>query len=173
MNAEKKALSDWLEEIIGALRYCMRDSIGYVAVPMTADDLAKLEALQALLKEKPKKETLTGAFKAYADKQSCPALTDALTGFCELRVRKRKPLTERAMSMLVKKLEAMSGDPAVQAAIVNRAVENGWTGIYDSAAVHGQPAKQSAARGGSSFETDEFFEAALNSAMRKHMEGRA
>lgn len=58
-------------------------------------------------------------------------LLAALEGFVEIRKKSRRPLTERAQQLIVNKLVELShGDRAMQVAIVNRSIENGWTGIF-------------------------------------------
>lgn len=152
-------LAAWLGERITALRYGLRDNANYMAMPMDADDLAKLEALAALLAEPTAvKMPLNGKLKEYAERYNCPALTDALIGFTALRKQKRQPLTERAMSMIVNKLESMPPAPEDKAQIIDYCVERGWTTIYYKPEAF---AGAESSKKYSSFDTDEFFEAAL------------
>lgn len=163
-TSEKKALAEWVNNRIIALRYGLRDNAVYMAMPMDAEDLEKLEALAALLDEPaPKKAPLTGKLKEYADRQNCPALTEALIGFIALRKQKRQPLTERAMTMIVNKLESMPHPPEDQAKIIDYCVERGWTTIY-----YKPEAFAPKEEGYSSFDTDEFYEAALNRTMQEY-----
>lgn len=168
-RAERKALAEWLDERISALRYGLRDHARYMAMPMDEDDLAKLEVLAALLDEPASKQAaLSGKLKAYAERMNCPELTEALIGFVALRKQKRQPLTDRAMQMLINKLESMPPEPADKAKIVDYCVERGWTTIYYKPEAFEARGENGRERG--SFDTDEFFEAALNRSMKTQME---
>ena len=63
-------------------------------------------------------------------------LLEALEGFVEMRKRIKAPLTERALSLLLSKLDSLAQDEATKIAIVNQSVENSWRGVF--------PLKQSA-----------------------------
>lgn len=165
-SKDKQALAEWLDERIVALRYGLKDQVRYVAMPMDADDLAMLEAIAAHMSGTAKKSPLTGKLKEYAERMDCPALTEALIGFAQLRKEKRKPLTDRAMGLIVGKLEQMPPDPVDKAKIVDYCVERGWTSIYYSPAAFEGDGKSTAE---GSFDTDEFFSAAL----KRSMEGMA
>lgn len=57
---------------------------------------------------------------------------DAWTGFEEMRKKIRKPLTDRAKKLILKKLEKMApGNEAKQAAILDQSVERGWQGVFE------------------------------------------
>lgn len=60
-----------------------------------------------------------------------PALDDALRGFEEMRRKMRKPLTNRAKELIMKKLEKLApGNEEMQIAILDQSVERGWQGIF-------------------------------------------
>lgn len=59
-----------------------------------------------------------------------PALADALSDFEEHRKKLRKPMTEKAKSLLLKKLARLSDNEEEQIAILNQSIENGWQGIF-------------------------------------------
>ena len=59
-----------------------------------------------------------------------PDLLDALRGFVEMRKEKKAPLTEHALSLLLKKLDGLGHSDAEKAEIVNQSVMNSWKGLF-------------------------------------------
>ena len=57
-------------------------------------------------------------------------LKDAMNAFVEMRKAMKKPMTPRAVSLLVSKLKEMASDEATQIAIINQSVMNGWLSVY-------------------------------------------
>ena len=57
-------------------------------------------------------------------------LLDALRGFVEMRKEKKAPLTEHALSLLLKKLDGLGHSDAEKAEIVNQSVMNSWKGFF-------------------------------------------
>ena len=85
-------------------------------------------------KKKIKKENAVAeVFASYTKNEE---LLEALEGFVEMRKRIKAPLTERALSLLLSKLDSLAQDEATKIAIVNQSVENSWRGVF--------PLKQSA-----------------------------
>lgn len=69
--------------------------------------------------------------KAASGCEECsPALAEALRDFEEHRKKLRKPMTEKAKSLLLKKLARLSDNEDEQIAILNQSIENGWQGIF-------------------------------------------
>ena len=58
------------------------------------------------------------------------ALNQALKDFADFRKKIKKPLTERAGKLLLKRLEDMAPDDETRIAILNQSIMNGWTGLY-------------------------------------------
>ena len=56
-------------------------------------------------------------------------LQDALIEFIEMRKRIKKPLTERALKIVIGKLQKM-GDEKEQIEIVNQSIEHSWQTVY-------------------------------------------
>jgi uncharacterized protein YdaU (DUF1376 family) len=74
----------------------------------------------------------------------------AFKDFVEMRRVKRQPLTQRAKELAVKKLETLMNAGNDPEAVLNRSVENGWTGLFPLEEKHGtnrqnQPIRVSAA----------------------------
>lgn len=59
-----------------------------------------------------------------------PELNDALLSFIEFRKGIKKPMTDRAINLLIGKLKKLSDNTAEQIEILEQSVVNGWTGIY-------------------------------------------
>lgn len=57
-------------------------------------------------------------------------LKTALKAFVQMRAFIKKPLTEYALKLMLKKLDGMAKDDGTKTAIVNNAVEHNWQGIY-------------------------------------------
>lgn len=57
-------------------------------------------------------------------------LKTALKAFVQMRAFIKKPLTEYALKLMLKKLDGMTKDDETKTAIVNNAVEHNWQGIY-------------------------------------------
>ena len=57
-------------------------------------------------------------------------LRTALKAFVQMRAFIKKPLTEYALKLMLKKLDGMATDDGTKTAIVNTAVEHNWQGIY-------------------------------------------
>lgn len=59
-----------------------------------------------------------------------PALAEALTDFEEHRKKLRKPMTEKAKSLLLSKLSKLGRTDEEKIAILNQSIENGWQGVF-------------------------------------------
>lgn len=63
----------------------------------------------------------------YADD---PALDAAIRDFVADRKARKASMTDRAIVLLVKKLDALAGDDATKIAILEQSIANGWKGIF-------------------------------------------
>ena len=59
-----------------------------------------------------------------------PALNQAIIEFVEFRKKIKKPMTEHAVDLMVKKLQKMTPDIGKQIEIINQSIMNGWQGIF-------------------------------------------
>lgn len=55
---------------------------------------------------------------------------EAIREFIKMRKLIKSPMTEHALKLMINKLQGMSGDPAMQIAILNQSIENSWKGIF-------------------------------------------
>ena len=59
------------------------------------------------------------------------SLREALADFADMRKKIRKPLTERAKVLALKKLQSLSSDVSEQVKIVEQSILNGWQSFYE------------------------------------------
>jgi hypothetical protein len=57
-------------------------------------------------------------------------LETALDDFKEYRKKSRKPMTEKAVELLIEKLNKLASDDETKIAILNQSIVNGWQGIF-------------------------------------------
>lgn len=64
---------------------------------------------------------------------------EAWKGYCDMRTKIRKPMTERAAQMIVNKLADLSkGDSGTAALILMQSEMNSWQGVFPLKQTHGQ-----------------------------------
>ena len=78
-------------------------------------------------KEKQKEKPCAFSLDSYTKNAE---LLEALDGFVEMRKKIKAPLTEHALSLLLKKLDGMGSTDEEKVAIVNQSVMNGWKGLF-------------------------------------------
>ena len=77
--------------------------------------------------EKPKQETVADKINAYTENTE---LRDALKAFSEMRTKQRKPLTPRAMALVLTTLDSLSRNESEKVKIVNQSIVHGWQSVY-------------------------------------------
>lgn len=98
------------------------------AIANDSNTMAKI-ATKTKTKTKAKTKTID-PFSAYAEKD--PALGAALAGFSEMRVKIKKPMTDRAKKILLTRLEELSGgDYVTMTAILDQSTAHSWSDIYE------------------------------------------
>lgn len=65
----------------------------------------------------------------------------AVDDFLEYRKNIRKPMTDKALELMVKKLKEMTGNPEEQIEILNQSIMNGWQGIFPLSEKRGDKGK--------------------------------
>ena len=68
--------------------------------------------------------------KALVDGVSDPELKEALNDFIKMRKEIKKPLTERALKIVLNKLDGLAADPHTQSLILLQSVEHCWQTVY-------------------------------------------
>jgi uncharacterized protein YdaU (DUF1376 family) len=69
---------------------------------------------------------------------------EAWQGYCDMRRRKRAPLTERAKGLVLKELEQLMRQGHDPNAVLDQSTQNSWTDVYALKSKDGKHAKQSA-----------------------------
>lgn len=97
--------------------------------------------VSSYIQNKHTKETQTKHSEPPNFPNGSPQLLEAWNGFRDMRKSMRKPLTERATALTLKKLDELSGgDEKKKIAILNQSVMNGWQSVY---ALHADKRKNS------------------------------
>ena len=78
-------------------------------------------------KEKQKEKACAFSLDSYTQNAE---LLEALDGFVEMRKKVKAPLTEHALSLLLKKLDGLGRSDAEKVEIVNQSVVNNWKGLF-------------------------------------------
>ena len=78
-------------------------------------------------KEEEKKKKNKKKAAIYAANED---LNNAILSFIDFRKKLKKPMTERAIELMINKLNEMSKDINVQIEIINQSILNGWQGIF-------------------------------------------
>lgn len=77
------------------------------------------------INKKPSKE---GKKESYSDD---PVLDEAMKSYAEYRKKIKAPLTDRAVTLALNKLEELApGNSAEKAEIINQSIMNGWKGLF-------------------------------------------
>lgn len=80
---------------------------------------------------KPKKvskiESYDSIIDAYTQDEG---LRSTLIEFIKMRQRNRKPMTNYALTLMLKKLDKMTGSTGVKIDILNQSIVNGWQDVY-------------------------------------------
>lgn len=97
----------------------------------TAPQTAHIYRQETMTKTKTKRNTKENDLAVILDSYTENAeLIEALEGFVEMRKRIKAPLTEHALSLLLKKLDGLGRSDAEKVEIVNQSVMNNWKGFF-------------------------------------------
>ena len=94
-------------------------------VSVTQGNATDIDIEEDIEKEKDKKKKKEP--KVYSDDAD---LNQAILSFIEYRKGIKKPMTDRAVTLLINKLNDMSPIVAEQIEILNQSIVNGWQGIF-------------------------------------------
>lgn len=83
-------------------------------------------------------------FKRYSEDEE---LDGAIRDFIKHRKALRKPMTERAVDLFLKKLRQISTDKAGQIEAINEAIERGWLSVYPPNVNYGSSRSQKTPNG--------------------------
>ena len=97
----------------------------------TAPQTAHIYRQETMTKTKTKRNTKEKDLAVILDSYTENAeLIEALEGFVEMRKRIKAPLTEHALSLLLKKLDGLGRSDTEKVEIVNQSVMNNWKGFF-------------------------------------------
>ena len=97
----------------------------------TAPQTAHIYRQETMTKTKTKRNTKEKDLAVILDSYTENAeLIEAIEGFVEMRKEKKAPLTEHALSLLLKKLDGLGHSDAEKVEIVNQSVINSWKGFF-------------------------------------------
>ena len=97
----------------------------------TAPQTAHIYRQETMTKTKTKRNTKEKALASLLESYTQDSdLLDALRGFVEMRKEKKAPLTEHALSLLLRKLDGLGHSDAEKVEIVNQSVMNSWKGFF-------------------------------------------
>ena len=97
----------------------------------TAPQTAHIYRQETMTKTKTKRNTKEKDLAVILDSYTENAeLIEALEGFVEMRKKVKAPLTEHALSLLLKKLDGLGRSDAEKVEIVNQSVMNNWKGFF-------------------------------------------
>lgn len=96
-------------------------------VPLLSDKSKSIE----LEKENRVRINNGGAFEAvFSEFAISEQLKEALLEFVKQRKLNKKPMTDKALKLLINKLRSLAQDEETQIAIINQAIEHGWLSVY-------------------------------------------
>jgi predicted phage replisome organizer len=93
--------------------------------PLLSISVSKSFSQSNVPSTKGKKNPLILLIEEYTDNDD---LIESINGFIEMRKKMKKELTERALKIILKKLEPFSDKEKIK--IIDKSVENNWIGVY-------------------------------------------
>lgn len=109
-------------------------------------------------KEYKKTESKNGFAVVVEEFSESQKVRDAVFEFLKMRKHIKKPMTERALVLMLDKLRRLSSNETEQIAILEQSIEHDWQTVY--------PLKEQKPSG-SSFDVETFFEAARDASARR------
>ena len=83
--------------------------------------------------KRPQKDTINNEKNDKNEKKYInisPQLEDAINDFKEYRKKIKKPMTDKAVELLIDKLNKLASDDETKIAILNQSIMNGWQGVF-------------------------------------------
>lgn len=103
----------------------------YSLLPVEKDKEEKQDIVNDMSRtsqgQKKKSETINDVFCQFSLDEE---VKDALYDFIDMRKQKKRPLTPRALKMVINKLQELSKDSKTQVAIVNQTILHNWDTVY-------------------------------------------
>ena len=94
-------------------------------------DSNTLNKLKETKLDNTKKEIKKKSFDdVFSEKNVTKELQKVLKDFMDMRKTIKKPMTSKALELLIDKVRKMSNDEMIQIAILNQSIERGWQTVY-------------------------------------------
>lgn len=102
------------------------------------------------IESETEKEGKTPRRKSKNERDSAPYVADddlnnAIIAFIDYRKKIKKPMTDRAIQLLINELNKLSPDIVTQIEILNQSILNGWQGVFPLKKQSQKPTRQEAA----------------------------
>ena len=104
--------------------------------------------------DKEKKEKKKKEIKVFSDDAE---LNQAILAFMEFRKSIKKPMTDRAVELLINKLNGMTSYIPEQIEIINQSIVNGWQGVFPLKHAQAQPVRQAYNKQTKADELNDFY----------------
>jgi predicted phage replisome organizer len=108
--------------------------------------------------DKEKKEKKKKEIKVFSDDAE---LNQAILAFMEFRKSIKKPMTDRAVELLINKLNGMTSYIPEQIEIINQSIVNGWQGVFPLKNDQAQTVRQTYHKQTKAEELDQFYAMAV------------
>ena len=144
----KKIMSDYIYNNINInnnlLQYTVSDTVSAVATATDTDTATATATVVTIpyqygmdtVSAKSEKDEIQANIKNYTDNKE---LQDALREFVKMRKAIKHPLTDRALTLSLNKLDKLGKDDTEKVAIVNQSIERGWKGFFPIGETQTQP----------------------------------
>lgn len=101
--------------------------------PGVVDDLSDLDEVVANVeKKKPRKQEKKNQFERVLDENGIIGeLRTAYLDFVDMRSKIKKPMTDRALKILIDKTKKLAEDENTQIAILHQSIEHDWQTVYE------------------------------------------
>lgn len=96
------------------------------------DDLSDLDELVAIAEKKKPKRAGKNQFEKILDENGIAGeLRTAYLDFVSMRSKIKKPMTDRALKILIDKTSKLASDEGTQIAILHQSIEHDWQTVYE------------------------------------------
>lgn len=117
-------------EVVVKKRVAMRESYGKKVSDDVSDAETTAEMPQSKSKRKVKEKESKDKNNTLSSYTSNPELISTLESFIEFRKKIKKPMTEKAISLLLGNLDKLASNDSEKIAVLEQSILNGWQGIF-------------------------------------------
>ncbi|MDU7440909.1 MAG: hypothetical protein E7L05_10110, partial [Clostridium sp.] len=105
-------------------------TVGGEITPTVGGEITPQKEKKRKRKENNKKEKDTGLDKIIDSYTQDKELINTIRDFLKMRKAIKKPMTDRALNIMLKKLSVFSENTETQIKILENSIENSWQGIF-------------------------------------------